>query len=63
VSHVAGTDSRERYLNSVSGDLSASREVVLLELAVEYNATLRVEEADGDAIKLVVDLPLEGLQH
>ena len=39
------------------------REVVLLELAVDYNATLRVEEADGDAITLLVDLPLEGLQH
>ena len=63
VSRVAGTDARERYLNSVSGDVAPSREVVLLELAVDYNAALRVEEADGDAIKLVVDLPLEGLQH
>ncbi|TGV79488.1 ubiquinone biosynthesis methyltransferase UbiE, partial [Mesorhizobium sp. M00.F.Ca.ET.149.01.1.1] len=33
------------------------------ETAVDYNATLRVEEAEGDAVKLVVDLPLEGLQH
>lgn len=63
VSRVAGTEARERYLNSVSGDVAPSREVVLLELAVDYNAILRVEEADGDAIKLVVDLPLEGLQH
>ncbi|RAZ93070.1 ubiquinone biosynthesis methyltransferase UbiE [Mesorhizobium hawassense] len=63
VAQVAGFEARERYLNSVSGDLAPSREVVLLELAVDYNATLRVEEAEGDAIKLVVDLPLEGLQH
>ncbi|MER8826414.1 ubiquinone biosynthesis methyltransferase UbiE [Mesorhizobium sp. M0938] len=63
VAQVAGTEAKERYLNSVSGDLAPSREVVLLELAVDYNATLRIEEADGDAIKLVVDLPLEGLQN
>jgi hypothetical protein len=63
VSQVAGFEAGERYLNSVSGDLAPSREVVLLELAVDYNATLRVEEADGDAIKLVVDLPLEGLRN
>ncbi|AZO07495.1 MULTISPECIES: ubiquinone biosynthesis methyltransferase UbiE [unclassified Mesorhizobium] len=63
VSHAAGFEAGERYLNSVSGDLAPSREVVLLELAVDYNATLSVEEAESDAIKLVVDLPLEGLQH
>ncbi|TPI67877.1 ubiquinone biosynthesis methyltransferase UbiE [Mesorhizobium sp. B2-8-9] len=63
VSQAAGFEARERYLNSVSGDLAPSREVVLLELAVDYNATLRVEEAESDTIKLVVELPLEGLQH
>jgi len=52
---------RERYLNSVSGDLAPTREILLLELGVDYDATLKVEEADGDAIKLVVDIPLEGL--
>ncbi|QPC91737.1 ubiquinone biosynthesis methyltransferase UbiE [Mesorhizobium sp. INR15] len=63
VSQVAGFEARERYLSSVSGDLAPSREVVLLELAVDYNATFRVEEAAGDAIRLVVDLPLEGLRN
>ncbi|MDX8433544.1 ubiquinone biosynthesis methyltransferase UbiE [Mesorhizobium sp. M4B.F.Ca.ET.215.01.1.1] len=63
VSQVAGLEARERYVSSVSGDIAPSREIVLLELAVDYNATLRVEEADGDAIKLVVDLPLEGFEH
>ncbi|MDX8482279.1 ubiquinone biosynthesis methyltransferase UbiE [Mesorhizobium sp. VK24D] len=63
VSQLAGPEARERYVSSVSGDLAPSREVVLLELAVDYNATLRVEDAGGDAIKLVVDLPLEGPQH
>ncbi|MER9330813.1 ubiquinone biosynthesis methyltransferase UbiE [Mesorhizobium sp. M0488] len=62
-SQLAGTEARERYVNSVSGDLAPSREIVLLELAVDYNATFRVEETDGDAIRLVVDLPLESLPH
>lgn len=60
VAQVAGSEARERYLNSVSGDLAPSREIVLLELAIDYNATIKVEEADDEAIKLVVDLPLEG---
>ncbi|MER9140377.1 MULTISPECIES: ubiquinone biosynthesis methyltransferase UbiE [unclassified Mesorhizobium] len=63
VSQLAGMEARERYLNSVSGDLAPSRGVILVELAVDYNATLWIEEADGDAIKLVLDLPLEGLQN
>jgi hypothetical protein len=61
VAQVAGSEARERYLNSVSGDLAPTREILLLELGVDYDATLKVEEADGDAIKLVVDIPLEGL--
>ncbi|MEI9411834.1 MULTISPECIES: ubiquinone biosynthesis methyltransferase UbiE [unclassified Mesorhizobium] len=63
VSQLAGIEATERYLNSVSGDLAPSRDVVLLELAVDYNATFWIEEAEGDAIKLVVDLSLEGLQN
>ena len=57
------SEARERYLNSVSGDLAPSREIVLLELAIDYDATLRMEDADADAITLVMDLPLEGLSH
>lgn len=63
VLQIAGSGASERYLNSVSGDLAPSREVVLLELAIDYNATLRLEEADTDTITLVVDLPLEGLPN
>ncbi|WP_353646638.1 ubiquinone biosynthesis methyltransferase UbiE [Mesorhizobium sp. WSM2239] len=56
---------RERYLNSVSGDLAPSREVVLAELAIDYNATLSLEKGDDDdvAITLVVDLPLEDVPN
>ena len=58
-----GVEDGGRYLSSVSGDLSPSREVVLLELVLDYNAILRLEEVNADAIKLVIDLPLEGLSH
>jgi hypothetical protein len=61
VFQITGSEAMERYLNSVSGDLAPSREVVLLELAIDYNATLRVEQVGADIITLVVDLPLEGM--
>jgi hypothetical protein len=61
VLQIAGSDAMERYLNSVSGDLAPSREIVLLGLAIDHNATLRVDRPGADAITLVVDLPLQGL--
>ncbi|MCF6098618.1 MULTISPECIES: ubiquinone biosynthesis methyltransferase UbiE [Mesorhizobium] len=61
VFQITGSEAMERYLNSVSGDLAPSREVVLLELVIDYNATLRVEQVGADIITLVVDLPLEGM--
>ena len=60
---IAAFEARERYLNSVSGDLAPSREIVMLELALDYDATLRIEEAGADIITLVVDLPLEGMSN
>jgi hypothetical protein len=60
---IVGVEARDRYLNSVSGDLAPSRNVVLSELVIDYNATLRIEESDGDTITLIVDLPLEGLTN
>jgi hypothetical protein len=63
VSQAAGPEAQERYLNSVSGDVAPSREVVLLELAVNYNATLQLGKADADMITLLVDLSLEEPPH
>lgn len=62
IAQIEGAELKERYLNSVSGDLAPSREIVLLELAIDYNATLRLEENDSDTITLIIDLPLESLQ-
>jgi len=61
LAQMAGLESGDRYMNSISGDLAPSREVVLLELVVDYNATLRLEESEADTLRLVVDLPLEDL--
>lgn len=63
MSQIARSEARERYLNAVSGDLAPSREIVLLELAIDYNATLWLEETDADTITLVMDLPLEDLPN
>lgn len=58
---VGAPEARERYRNSLSEDLAPSPEVVLFELAIDYNATLRLgKEANAGAITLVVDLPIEG---
>jgi len=63
VRQTENSNTRERYMSALSGDLAPSRRVVLLELAVDYNATLRVEDVGSNIVKLVVDLPLEGVPH
>jgi hypothetical protein len=63
MSQITRSEARERYLNAVSGDLSPSREIILLELVIDYNATLRLEDVNDDKIMLVVDLPLEDLPN
>jgi len=63
LSQVQDAGARERYLVSLSGDLAPSRDIVLLELALDYNAALRLETTDADSVTLTVDLPLGGLEH
>ena len=58
---VRDADAEDRYINSLSGDVAPSRDMVLLELAIDYNASLRLEAVDTETITLVVDLPLGGL--
>ena len=58
---IARSEARDRYLHAVSGDLAPTREVVFLELAIDYNATLWLEDGDADTIMLVMDLPLADL--
>lgn len=63
VARVQGADRQARYLSSLSGDVAPSRDMMLLELTVNYNATLRLEEVDADTVTIVVDLPLGGLAN
>ena len=63
ISQTQGAGAQERYLVSLSGDVAPSRDMVLLELAVDYNATFRLETVDADTVTLVVDLPIGGLAN
>ncbi|MDQ6433871.1 ubiquinone biosynthesis methyltransferase UbiE [Mesorhizobium sp. LHD-90] len=59
----SGEDLRARYLDSLSGDVGPSREMTLLELAVNYRATLSLRANEDETLTLVVDLPLGGLAN
>jgi hypothetical protein len=61
LAQTAGDDALDRYLFSVSGDMAPSREVVLSELVINYEALIRITDAGTNRIRLIVDLPLEEL--
>ncbi len=63
VARIPSGDREADYLSSLSGDVGPSRDMLLLELAVSYNAAINLEIHDDDTITLVVDLPLGGLTH
>ncbi|WP_269931706.1 ubiquinone biosynthesis methyltransferase UbiE [Aminobacter sp. HY435] len=63
VARIQASDVKDRYLSSLSGDVAPSRDIMLLELAVSYNATVNLGEGDDGTVTLVVDLPLGGLAH
>ncbi|MDX0602674.1 ubiquinone biosynthesis methyltransferase UbiE [Sinorhizobium medicae] len=54
-------DAHARYLDSIAADLAPSREAVLLDLSINFDADVRLGESDPPSITLVVDLPLEGV--
>ncbi|WP_331372393.1 ubiquinone biosynthesis methyltransferase UbiE [Sinorhizobium chiapasense] len=61
ISKTRKANAYARYLDAISTDLAPSREVVLLDLAINFDAQLRLEESEPPSITLVVDLPLEGI--
>lgn len=61
VSKVDRGDAHARYLDSISTDMAPSRESILLDLAINFDASIRIEEGTSPAVTLIVDLPLEGL--
>lgn len=54
-------DAYARYLDAISTDLAPNREIVLLDLAINFDAEIRLEEDDPPSISIIVDLPLEGI--
>ncbi|MCA1368610.1 ubiquinone biosynthesis methyltransferase UbiE [Bradyrhizobium sp. BRP14] len=54
-------DAYARYLDAISTDLAPSREIILLDLAINFDAEIRLEEDDPPSITIIVDLPLEGI--
>ncbi|MCG5480375.1 MAG: ubiquinone biosynthesis methyltransferase UbiE [Ensifer alkalisoli] len=61
VSKTRKQDAYDRYLDAISNDLSPSREVILLDLAINFEAEISLDERTSPSITLVVDLPLEGI--
>jgi hypothetical protein len=49
------------YLDVIANDTAAIEEAILLGLIVNYDADIEVRDDGADALKLVVDLPLERL--
>ncbi|KQW54762.1 MULTISPECIES: hypothetical protein [unclassified Ensifer] len=61
VSKIDRSDAHSRYLDAISTDMAPSRESILLDLAINFDASIRIEENTSPAVTLIVDLPLEGL--
>lgn len=60
VSRTHQDDAFSRYLGAISTDQTPNREVILLDLAINFDAEVHLEERAPASITLVVDLPLEG---
>lgn len=63
VARVRSGGAEADYMNSLSGDPAPSRDMLLVELAVSYNAAVSMNTHDNGTIALVIDLPLGGLTH
>ena len=61
VSNTRREDALTRYLDSISTGLTPSRDVAFLDLAINFDAQIRLENSAPPSITLVVDLPLEGI--
>ncbi len=60
VEDARAPDASEAYLNALFSEGPLDRRIGLLELAVDYEAELSVEPVENDAIRLIVDLVLDG---
>ncbi|OCC05759.1 hypothetical protein BA190_06605 [Labrys sp. WJW] len=63
IARIRGGDAEADYMSSLSGDPGPSRDILLVELAVSYGATVSINAHTNDTITLVVDLPLGNMTH
>ncbi|MBP1861746.1 ubiquinone biosynthesis methyltransferase UbiE [Rhizobium herbae] len=61
VSKTRRADALARHLDSISTDLASNRDAVFLDLAINFDARIRLENSAPPSITLVVDLPLQGI--
>jgi hypothetical protein len=58
-----GEDGEAYYMSALSSDLGPSREMLLLELTVGYDAAISIDTSSDDTLTVVLDLPLGGRTH
>ena len=63
VARVRSSGAQADYISSLSDSPDLSRNMLLVELAVSYNAAVSLKAISDDTITLAVDLPLGGLTH
>lgn len=56
---VTSPDAAEQYRHALFADGPLDPGVGLMELAVDYNAAMRLETVNGDAVRLIADFALE----
>lgn len=63
IARVRSADGEAFYMASLSGDPGPSRETLLLELVVSYNAAIRMDVRSDDTFTVILDLPLGARTH
>jgi hypothetical protein len=59
VDRMGGADAAEHYREALFADGPIEPGIGLFELAIDYDAAMRVETLPGDAVRMIVDLDLE----
>jgi hypothetical protein len=63
VARVRSDDAKADYMNALSSARGPSRDLLLVELAVSYNAQVSIDIYGDNTVTLSVDLPLGGMTH
>lgn len=63
VIRLRGSHAEANYMDSLSNATDLSRDMLLVELAISYNAAVTLTTVGDNTITLSVDLPLGGLTH